>query len=431
MFSLLYNLLLSVAALLALPKLLWQVKYRHSLKAKFGFNLPTFSPKSGQQVFWIHAVSMGETRAAIPLFRLLRKTYPDAAIVISTTTQTGQEEAKRSLPDANAHFFLPFDFSWNIRRLIKQIKPSMLILCESDVWYHLLKIAKRNNVQIALVNGKISERSCRRFQCVPFFARRLFSYFDILCVQNDLYQQRFHALGVPLEKLSITGNLKFETPVQLLDSSQRQALKASLSITDQDRVLVIGSTHAPEEDKLLAVLTPLWQTFPQLKILIVPRHPERFAEVAHLLQERGWAFRRLSENKPNDARLILIDEMGKLNTCYQIADLALVAGSFSPQIGGHNIFEPILCGVPVLFGPYMHNQIELKELILDAQAGLTVTLENLPSILQKLLENPTLHRKYAEAGERLAQSVPRAVERTFAALFTKKDCRLISSNINS
>ena len=421
MFSLFYDFCLILFGIIALPKLLWQWgllgKYRESLSARLGIALPTFSPKKGQKVIWIHSISMGETRAVIPLFRQIRKSHPEAAIVISTTTETGQAEAKRSMPEAHAHFFLPLDFSWVIRRVIDRIQPDMLILCESDFWYHLLKLAKEKNARVILVNGKVSERSCRRFQKVPFFTRRLFANFDIFCVQSERYRQRFYSTGIPIEKLHITGNLKFDAPTKKMGVIELELFKDSLHIKDEDRVLVVGSTHAPEEEWILSALESVWKKLPRLKVLMVPRHPERFYEVAHLFQERGLPFCRASEKKKSDQRLILIDAMGLLNQCYQIADLALVGGSFVSHVGGHNIFEPVLYGVPVLFGPQMHSQLDLKELILAANAGKEVKIEKLAETLIEFLENPALLSKYSATCHEFANSVQGATQRTHECIF--------------
>lgn len=419
MFSLFYNLILFVLAILALPKLLWQWfvlgKYRESLSERLGITLPSFVPKKDQKVIWIHAVSMGETRAVIPLFRMIRQSYPDAAIVLSTTTETGNAEAKRSMPEADAHFFLPLDFSWIIKKLFNRIRPSTLILCESDFWYHLLSIAKKRNVNVALVNGKVSERSSNRFQKFPFFTRRIFSNFNTLCIQSELYRNRFIAMGIPPEKLFVTGNLKFDAPVKKMDAAQLQPLRETLRISPADQVLVIGSTHAKEEDWLLSVIALVWEKIPNLKVLLVPRHPERFNEVFQLIKERGFRCSRFSDM--NDEKLVLVDTMGLLNQCYQIADVAIVAGSFIPHVGGHNIFEPVLLNVPVFFGPHMHGQPELKELILNAHAGRQLEVDELPGALIEILNNPQVHSAYVEACQRLAQSVQGSSRRTFEHIF--------------
>lgn len=417
MFSLFYNLSLLVLALITLPKLLWQWfvmgKYRESLRYRLGIELPVFTPKKGQEVIWIHAISMGETRAVIPLFRKIREAYPDAAVVISTTTETGNAEAKRSMPDAQAHFFLPLDFSWIIRRLMERIQPSMLIMCESDFWYHLLKIAKDRGVKVALVNGKVSERSSSRFKKIPFFTRRIFSQFDMLCIQSERYRQRFLAMGVPGEKMHVTGNLKFDAPSKKMGTIELQTLRDKLKIAERDLVLVIGSTHSPEEEWFLSALSLVWQRVPNLKVLLVPRHPERFNEVAHLIKERAILFNRYSENKKSNERLVLIDAMGLLNQCYQVADIALVGGSYVSHVGGHNIFEPVIYGVPVFFGPHMHSQPDLKELILTSEAGQEVRIEKLAQALIDILENRSIRAKYANSCNELAASVHGATQRTF------------------
>ena len=403
-----YNLCLSLLLLIALPKLLWQWwrhgKYRGNISARLGFSLPKFSPKKGQTLIWIHSVSMGETKAIIPLFDKMRQFYPDAAIVISTTTETGQALAKRSMPKADAHFFLPLDFSWSIRRILNQIQPSLLILCESDFWYHLLKMAKDRGVRIALVNGKISERSCRRFQKIPFFTRRLFANFDLFCLQSELYRTRFISLNIPPDKIHVTGNLKFDS------GKPSNSLCKDLG-SFQGQVLVIGSTHAKEEDWFLSALDHVWKKIPDLQVFLVPRHPERFNEVAQLITKHGFPFSRLSEEGKSHERLILVDCMGKLNACYQIATIAIVGGSFTPEVGGHNIFEPVFFGVPVLFGPYMHNQSDLKELVLSANAGKEVRIDHLPEAVIEILENPEIHQKYVTACHSIATSVQGATER--------------------
>jgi 3-deoxy-D-manno-octulosonic-acid transferase len=425
MFSLFYDLSLILFATVALPKLLWQWcvhgKYRKSLKARIGISLPSFSPKNGQEVIWIHAVSMGETRAVIPLFRKIRQAHPEAAIVISTTTETGHAEAKRSMPEADTHFLLPLDFSWIMRRIIHRIQPTSLILCESDFWYHLLKMAKERGVHVHLVNGKVSERSCRRFRKFIFFTRRLFAHFDFLCVQSDRYHDRFISMGIPPQKLFVTGNLKFDSPTKKMSPIERQSFKESLHFIASDPVLVIGSTHAPEEEWILSALNFVWKRVPTLKVLLVPRHPERFNEVAHLIQERGVEFSRLSEKKKRRGQLVLIDAMGRLNQCYQIADLAIVGGSYTSHVGGHNIFEPVVFGVPVLFGPHMHSQPDLEELVLSSGAGRKVNMEQLPEVLIGILNDAAIRHKYVDACNHLAESVQGATERTFSHLFSSKN----------
>ncbi len=421
MFSLLYNCILILLVFVSLPKLLWQWcahgKYRGSLKARLGISIPTLIQTKGQEVVWIHTVSMGETRAIIPLFRQIKQKFPDGAIVISTTTETGQEEAKRSMPDADAHFFLPLDFSWNIRRLMDRIQPTRLILCESDFWYNLLNGAKKQGADIALVNGKVSERSCRRFGTFRFFTRKLFGNFDTLCVQSESYRDRFLSMGIDPQKIFVTGNLKLDSPAMKMQEEELEALRNSLHLKTSDRILAIGSTHSPEEEQILSALQAVWNKIPHLKVLLVPRHPERFDEVAHLLQQTGIPFSRFSAMTPQVTRLILIDTMGMLNACYQLAETAIVGGSYTPKVGGHNIFEPVVFGVPVIFGPHMESQPDLKQIVLDAKAGKQVFMGHLAQTLIELLENPPVYNSCVDACNSLAKSIQGSTQRTFSLLF--------------
>ncbi len=418
MFSFFYDLVLFLVGLLALPKLLldaWRHgKYRKSIKERLGMHLPSLS-KGEHPLIWIHTVSVGETRAVIPLFYEIKKAYPLAKVIISTTTETGQLEARRSMKEADAHFFLPLDFSFLSKKVVNKYQPDMLILVESDFWYHLLKYTKKRGGKVVLVNGKISERSFKRFKIFSFLAKRLFSLFDLFCVQSPLYANRFFALGVPKEKIHSTGNLKFDQSAKGLNPNEIAAWKDSLGIKEDDLVLTIGSTHDPEEEELLLALKPLWEKIPHLKVLIVPRHPERFIKVAKLLQDKGIPFISYSEKekKTTEEKVILIDAMGLLNICYQLADVAIVAGSFTDKVGGHNIFEPVNFSTPVLFGPHMHTQQDLVSLVLEAKAGLQVTLETLPSILLNLLENPVERKKIATFCEELAEGSRGSTSRTF------------------
>lgn len=422
MFRFLYDLALLVVALVALPNILWHYvvsgKYRKNLKAKLGCQLPSFRSTS-KPLIWIHAVSMGETRAIAPLFHALRSQYKEEAIfVISSTTETGHEEAKRSCKEADEYFFLPFDFSWIIRRIVKRLNPTILILSESDFWYHLLQLTKKQGATICLVNGKISERSTKRFKKCLFFSRRLFSCFDLFCVQSKLYSDRFLSIGISPSKIKVTGNLKFDVVVPHLSPLERDEFRQKLKIQETDRVLVIGSTHAPEEQEIFSCLDKVFEKIPSLKVLLVPRHPERFDEVAQELKKKNLVFAKYSEGVFTAVPIILIDAMGLLNHCYQLAELAIIGGSFVKHVGGHNLLEPLFFGVPALFGPYTWGQQEMAEMILKAKAGLQVDLTTLSATLIQLFEEKTFYQVFAQNSLKLTQSLPGATAKTFGEIKT-------------
>lgn len=387
MFSFFYNTSLILLGLFAMPKILlsWS-KYKGTILYRLGLKTPNLQ-LSSKPVIWIHAVSAGETKAAIPLVAHLQQTFPSAQIVISNTTRTGHMEAKKSLPQAKAHFFLPLDFSWVMRHLVKQISPSALFLVESDFWFHLVSQVKKIGGKVVLVNGKISECSYKRFQFFSYFTRRLFSLFDLFLVQNNTYFKRFSHL-IDSSKIHVTGNLKWDVKPDLLSFSQKKDLKEQLKLAN--KTIILASTHDPEEKWLLEKLDILWQLFPTLKVLIAPRHPERFQNVGSLLQKKNYSYALSSDPSQitGEEQVILIDQMGQLTKLYQIVDLAIVGGSFVTHIGGHNIFEPVSVGTPVLFGPHMHTQKDLQQQILQSQSGLEITLDSLVETISKLLSFP-------------------------------------------
>jgi 3-deoxy-D-manno-octulosonic-acid transferase len=384
MLKLFYNAALFLLGVLALPKL-FQAKQRATLKDRLGCNLPK-PPKGGDPVIWIHAVSVGETRAVLPLFEKLRVQYPDATLYVSNTTETGRKEASRIMPTASAHFLLPFDFSWIMQKLVKRLKPDLFILVESDFWLNLLNAVKKEGGKTLLVNGKLSERSFHRYQVLKPFAKRLFAPFDHLCIQNEEYLSRFLKLGIDPKKCTVTGNIKFDAIPKRMSSEELLKEKERMGIISTDRVLVIGSTHPKEEERLLDTLKPVWEQVPELKVLLVPRHPERFQTVAEILRSKGIAFGQYTSQADQNERVILVDAMGILMRCYEMAELAIVGGSFVEGIGGHNIFEPVSLGVPVFFGPYMHTQKDLVEFVLTNQAGEQVTLAQLPQAVLRVLD---------------------------------------------
>lgn len=424
MFSFFYNLALFIIGCIALPNLLWHWfrhgKYRSSLGMRLGFKLPQISHQKGKgaPVIWIHTVSVGETRAVSSLYKRMRESLPNTVIVISTTTETGQAEAKHCLNGADGYFFLPLDFSFIIKKIIRHICPNVLILVESDFWYHLLHEAKQSGAAVLLVNGKVSERSAKRFTFVKSFAKRIFASFDLICLQSERYLERFLKMGVSPAVLTPTGNLKLDVSSKKLTSAEIKFWKEDLGIAENDRVLCIGSTHDPEEEKLLSALDPIWKVLPQLKVILVPRHPERFATVSSQIQEKGYSQISYSERarKKGNERVILIDVMGQLSTCYQLAEIALVGGSFIDGVGGHNIFEPVEIGIPVLFGPYMSGQLDFVDLIVNGHAGRQLSLDQVTSTLLELLQDGSKYAAMKKSVIQLNQETKDSTERTWLAI---------------
>lgn len=324
---------------------------------------------------WMHAVSVGETRALLPL----AKYFDPRSLVISNVTATGHAEAQKLFPEAD-HVYLPFDFPW----LMRSVRPDLILISETDFWANF----QAAPCPVVLINGKLSERSTRRLKRFPKLATRLLGSLDLLCVQDEVYAQRFAACGVSPDKIHVTGNLKFDG-LQIEEAGS------------QEMVVTLGSTHAPEERLCLEALRPLLDNYPQLKLVVVPRHPHRAAAV-----------RRLAAHE----RIEVIGQMGALRSCYRRAQVALVGGSFTPKIGGHNLLEPAACGVPVIYGPHLHAQPEMDRLIKQYGAGKQVALADLRETVKTLLGNPQLRAQMGAGGHRLIQEAAGASEKTFQIL---------------
>jgi 3-deoxy-D-manno-octulosonic-acid transferase len=376
-----YDVLIAFLSLGSIPKLLWdrwkKKKKNPTLLERFGWRVPE---SQGKSVIWIHAVSVGEAKAAQPLFRKLRDQYPNSFFLITTGTATGGVEAKRSLPEADAFFFLPLDFSFVMRRWVKALRPTHFILIESDFWFHLLLELKKQKTFLVLASGKISEKSAARFRFFSFFAKKIFGLFDLFCVQSKEYASRF-APFVP--HLYVTGNLKFDLEPNPIDATPWQDLCRPNTIT-------IASTHAPEEEALLRALKPL---FPDLFVFLAPRHPERVDAVEKIIQELQIPFIRWSQiaKRQGHEVVVLIDSMGQLPICYKLSKLAIVAGSFTDKVGGHNLVEPCLYGCPSLFGPFTYSQAEFTRLILEKKAGLQISLSAVEKTVSQILKNASVY----------------------------------------
>lgn len=419
MFKIFYEILLHFYALISLPKLIkgwWNGRYRKSLADRWGRHAPLLKEGSHPRI-WIHAVSVGETRAVAALGKLIKKKIPNAEILLTTITETGHAEGKRAFPEADHHLFLPYDFSYIIRPFVRNVRPNLVILSETDFWFNFLDEAKKQGAALAVVNAKISERSARRFSRFKSFSKNLLGKIDLFCVQDEIYDKRLEALGIPSSKRCITGNLKFDSQDKKASIDLAQ-LKQKLGLQGGEEVLVVGSTHASEEDGILAQVKPLFAIVPNLKVLLVPRHPERFDEVAQLLSKEGYAYGRYSQegNVPQEKRVVLVDAMGLLQSCFALASVAVVGGSFITKVGGHNILEPSCYGVPVLFGPHMHSQPAMTQLVCQSEGGMQLPLEGLRGALETLLTQHALRQKMGEKGKTLFQYLQGATDRTWQAI---------------
>ncbi len=406
LFSLFYEIGLFLAFLVALPKALYEClrygKHKTNFLKRLGFGFPKVVKKANGPLVWVHAVSVGECHVANPLIKRLKAEMPDATFLVSSVSETGHAEAKKSI-QADYHVYLPFDFYLPVKYVLSQAKPDIVILCEGDFWYRFLKESKKQGAITCVVNGKVSERSMQNFCHFSFFTKRLFSYIDHLSLQSELYKERFLRMGIAASKIAVTGNLKCDALPTPVSEAEIQALRVKMQLTADDKVLVIGSTHDPEEELLLSQLAPLQAKFPNLKLIIAPRHPERFEVVKTILEKHNLSYGTWTQgSKTERPQSYLIDAMGILRKCYQLADIAIVAGSFTDKVGGHNIMEPQAFGIPVISGPHMHSQPQLIECAKFYNAILQIEGKDVASAVEELLQEP---KKCQDLGKRALDMV--------------------------
>jgi 3-deoxy-D-manno-octulosonic-acid transferase len=373
MFNFFYNFFLGLYFIFLFPKVLSNLpKYRSTILDRFFFKAKRGVNPEGRKTIWIHAVSLGEMKVAALLANKIKEEEEKLFLVVSTSTKTGFAEAKKAISFADYHLFLPLDFSRTMNKLVSFFKPRALILVETDFWYNFMWQVKKWGGAVLLINGKLSSNSFKRHKFFPFFSRKIFSLIDLFCIQNEIYEERFIKLGVPKEKIHITGNLKLDLKNEILSQEEKEKWKKAFKLGEK-KVITIASTHDPEEFLILKKISPSYKYF------LAPRHPERFLIVKEILKKLNIPFGLYSQKELLDGseRVILIDTMGLLNICYQLSSLAIIGGSFTKKVGGHNILEPIFVHTPVFFGPFMQTQQELKSLSLEAQCAKEVTLSAL------------------------------------------------------
>ncbi|MEW6586245.1 MAG: 3-deoxy-D-manno-octulosonic acid transferase [Nitrospirota bacterium] len=401
------------------------------LREKFGFITPPERGRTkdaGGKTIWVHAVSVGEVIAAIPLLKRLRETYPSGNIVLSTITDTGQEVAGERMPEGVSVIYLPFDIHAVLDRAVRRIKPELLIIMETELWPNLFRTCHMNNVSVILLNGRISEKSFKGYSRISFFMKKVLSFVDFFGMQNEEYAERIRSLGVDGGRVMNIGNFKFDAVPPSRIPVWAERLKKP--------VLIAGSTHDGEEELITSVYTELKRDFPGLNLLIAPRHPERFNEVETILKAKKVSYIRRSalgsrcgEKMLDGAKesvtpqiegyVLLLDSVGELSSVYGISDIAIIGKSFRGQ-GGQNPLEPASWGKPIVCGPHMENFPVIKEFY-RAGAALEVPEEELFSTLKELLSNPEkaaavggkaqeLYRNNSGAVERALEIIKRYVE---------------------
>jgi 3-deoxy-D-manno-octulosonic-acid transferase len=372
----LYNLALIAASPVILLILLAKQRCRRGMPQRLGWvRSEPAAPEATQPLIWVHAVSLGEVVAAVPLVRRLHTRHADYRLIVTTVTETGREAVEQRLAGVAEHRYVPLDFPWVVSNVVEQWRPALFICVETELWPNLLRILSRRGVPVVLVNGRLSSQSYRGYRFIRPLMKHMLACVTFCLMQSSRDAERITNLGAPADRVICTGNIKFDQPVSHLDKIDAQPLR-HLLLRDEEELFVAGSTHPGEEEQLLGCYRTLLQNYPDLVLLLAPRHIERAAQVEAAAIAQGFAVvrRSLLTNAvaPKGPRVIVLDTRGELATVYRYAVVAFVGGTLVP-IGGHNLLEPAIWGKPVFFGPYTDHCAEIADLLLRADGGRQAT----------------------------------------------------------
>lgn len=393
-------------------------KHRRGWREKLTGRLTRQHPE--RECVWIHAVSVGEVLQIELLVRDLAND-PRREVVITTTTETGYDTARSKYPFATVTWF-PFDFTWAVRHAIASLRPSLIALVELEIWPNFVLAASRAEVPLVIVNGRLGAKSHRGYRRIRPVMRALLSRFHWLGVQNDAYRERFIDLGAPAERVTVTGNIKFDRAQLARDNPSTTALRTAFQLHRDDMVFIAGSTQDPEELLAVRAWRSLVQEFPRLRLVLVPRHKERFEEVAALVANEGLPLIRRSASPTSSINadslpaVCLLDTLGELQACWGLADVAFVGGSLTRR-GGQNMLEPAGYGIPVLFGPNTWNFQRESDALLECGAAEVITDEaTLRAAVRRLLSDPELRARRGAAARQFVASQQGATMRTLGAI---------------
>ncbi len=405
-----YNLLITLAFIIYIPVIIWKMvsqgKYRSQFWQRFGYIKKQEGTKTtNAPVIWIHAVSVGETIAISSVAAELKKKHPHSTLVFTTVTDTGQQVARKVITNADLFSYLPVDLPRAVRRFVRRIRPDILVLTESEFWPNLIRITKEEGGQVILANGRISDSSYKKYTYLGPIWQQTLANIDYFAMQSEQDVKRIINLGADPQKVTNSGNTKFDQLSASATPELSQQLYQDFSLNQSDLIWGAGSTHPGEEEQLLVVYSQLQKESPTLLLILAPRHIDRAGDIIKLFADKGIETvcrTTLNNRNPREHRVIILDTIGELSTVYLIADLVFVGGSLVPW-GGHNILEPAAVGKPTLFGPHMFNFVDITRLMLDAKAVIQVqNHEELTVQIRGLLADSD---KRKELGQRAKETV--------------------------
>lgn len=363
----LYTVLLYLLVPVVLLRLLWRGlalrDYWHRWNERFGF-----VERPPQEIaVWVHAVSVGESLAALPLIRALAEKHGKGRVLVTTMTPTGSARVREALGDVVLHTYVPYDLPDAVARFIARMRPRQVVVMETELWPNLFRALTRRGIPLTVANARLSPRSFRGYSRLRKAIAGVLADCTHIAAQSEADARRFRELGASSDRVSVMGNIKFD---MALPQAQIDAGRVLRQQAGRSKVWIAASTHEGEEDAALTAHQRILEAFPEALLIIVPRHPQRFDAVARLIEKRGMSCRRRSAPATDAARpaVFLGDSMGEMFLYFAMSDVAFVGGSLAP-VGGHNVLEPAALSLPVLFGPHMHNFIAARDLLLHTGAA--------------------------------------------------------------
>ncbi|MBA2737680.1 MAG: 3-deoxy-D-manno-octulosonic acid transferase [Pyrinomonadaceae bacterium] len=422
---LLYSFLLTVSFIILSPLfLLRREKYASGFWQRFGC-LPKFE-QTENPVIWLHCVSVGEANAARPLVEEIKNQFPDYRLIVSTTTRTGQNLAREIFKDkAEVIFYFPFDWCFSVRRALVNFQPKAILLMETELWFNFIREAGKSGAFVSIINGRLSEKSFKRYSYIKSFMRRVLSRVDLALMQDNADAKRLMQLGIHGSKVKVTGNIKFDQSYE--DSGLTEILRKRFAVSADAPLIVAASTHAPEERWILEAFKRVWKNAPAKlpRLLIAPRHPERFAEVTGRIKETGFNWVRRTENeseRDKTAEIILLDSIGELRAVYPLAEIVFVGGSLIPH-GGQSVLEPAACGKAIVTGFYTMNfaaavkEFTAKDALVQLpQTGEKYIVRKLAEVFERLLRDAEERKNLARNAFAVIEKNRGATEKTIENL---------------
>jgi len=409
LYSVFFYLLMPLILLRLLFRGMAAPSYRKRWLQRFGFFTP---PELNKDTIWLHAVSVGETLAAVPLVKALQTKYPDHRLLITCMTPTGSERITAAFGDSVDHSYAPYDTPDAVARFLRRVQPKMLIIMETELWPNTVAGCYKRQIPVILANGRLSEKSARGYGRVPGLSAPMLGQLTAVAAQHGDDGARFTELGLSAKNLYITGNIKFDLDLSAEVKQSAEALRQQWSGTTQRPILLAASTHRGEDEIILQAFGLIKQSVDNLLLVLVPRHPERFNQVGDLCREAGYSLaRRSSNDSVEQADILLGDSMGELMTFFGACDIAFVGGSLVTN-GGHNMIEPAAWGKPTLSGLSVFNFAEVSRLL--AEAGGLSLVEDAAALADatiELIENPEQALQMGQQAQRVAEANRGALER--------------------